>query len=54
LIEKLDNVAFKTPNGKTVLIVVNNNSNVQSFNIKYKGKMSVATLPAGAVATYIW
>jgi glucosylceramidase len=54
LIAKLDNVAFKTPNGKTVLIVVNNNSTLQSFNIKNKGKMSVATLPAGAVATYIW
>ncbi len=54
LIGKLDNVAFKTPEGKTVLIVVNNSEREQSFNIKNKGKMAVALLSAGAVATYVW
>lgn len=52
--DKLDNVAFKTPNGKTVLIVVNNHKTTQSFNIKSKDKMTMTSLPAGAVATYIW
>jgi glucosylceramidase len=50
----LDNVAFKTPEGKTVLIVVNNNSKEKSFNIKSKGQLVSASLPAGAAATYVW
>lgn len=53
-VDKLDNVAFKTPEGKIVLIVVNNFDSEQSFNIKNKGRISVASLPAGAVATYVW
>jgi glucosylceramidase len=51
---KLDNVAFKTPEGKTVLIVVNNNSQQQNFSVKHKDQMMSASLPAGAVATYVW
>jgi glucosylceramidase len=51
---KLDNVAFKTPEGKTVLIVVNNNKKEQAFNIKTKGQLVSASLAAGAVATYVW
>jgi glucosylceramidase len=51
---KLENVAFTTPEGKTVLIVVNNNKKEQSFNIKTKGQLVAASLPAGAAATYVW
>lgn len=51
---KLDNVAFLTPAGKTVLIVVNNNKKEQAFNIKTKGQLLSASLPAGAAATYVW
>jgi glucosylceramidase len=51
---KLENVAFKTPNGNKVLIVANNNNSEQSFDIKSDGKMVTTSLPAGAVATYIW
>jgi glucosylceramidase len=51
---KLDNVAFTTPEGKTVLIVVNNNKKEQSFYIKTKGQLVAASLPAGAAATYVW
>jgi len=50
----LNNVAFKTPAGKKVLIVENDGSTAESFNIKYNGKWVVATLEAGSVATYIW
>jgi glucosylceramidase len=50
----LDNVAFRTPEGKTVLIVVNNNKKEQGFNIKTKGQLISASLPAGAAATYVW
>jgi glucosylceramidase len=50
----LANVAFKTPAGKKVLIVLNDGNNAQTFNIKYKGKWVTSTLNAGAVGTYIW
>lgn len=50
----LENVAFKTPDGKTVLIVCNNNSSNTIFNIKYKGKIVTSNLDKGAVATYVW
>jgi len=50
----LDNVAFKTPDGKKVLIVVNSGATPQTFNIQYKGKVVTSTLTNGAVATYIW
>jgi len=50
----LPNVAFKTPSGKKVLIVVNESSSGQGFNIKYKGKWVFTSLAAGAVGTYVW
>lgn len=50
----LTSAAFKTPAGKKVLVVLNDNNAEQSFNIKYKGKWAVATLPANAAGTYIW
>jgi glucosylceramidase len=50
----LSNVAFKTPAGKTVLIVVNDGSNGEVFNIKYNGKWATTSLDAGAVGTFIW
>lgn len=50
----LNNVAFKTPSGKKVLIVENDGSNVEIFNIKYNGKWVVASLEAGAVGTFVW
>ena len=50
----LNNVAFKTPDGKKVLIVENDGSVSEIFNIKYNGKWAVASLDAGAVGTFIW
>jgi len=50
----LQNVAFKTPDGKIVLIVCNNNNNNTTFNIKYKERMVTSTLEKGAAATYVW
>lgn len=51
---KINNVAFKTPNGKIVLIAQNDGKETASFNIKFKQKQAVATLPAGSVGTFIW
>lgn len=50
----LSNVAFQTPNGKTVLIVQNEDSKEQNFNISYQGKQAQIQIAAGATATYIW
>ncbi len=51
---ELNNVAFKTPDGKKVLIVVNNGKTPQTFNIRDKGKVVTSSLDKGAVATYVW
>jgi glucosylceramidase len=48
------NVAFVTPEGKKILIVVNDGTATTQFNIKYKGNWTVATLEGGAVGTYTW
>ena len=50
----LPNVAFKTPEGKKVLIVQNNSGARKIFNIKFNGKTASAILDKGAVGTYIW
>jgi len=50
----LPNVAFLTPAGKKVLIVVNESASSQGFNIRFKGKWVFSSLVPGAVATYIW
>lgn len=54
MVESLSNVAFKTPNGKYVLIVMNTSANDQTFNIKHKGKIVNTSLPGGAVGTFVW
>jgi O-glycosyl hydrolase len=50
----LQNVAFKTPAGKKVLLVVNDGNTTELFNIKYNGKWITTSLDAGAVGTYTW
>jgi glucosylceramidase len=50
----LNNVAFITPTGQKVLLVENDGSSSELFNIKYNGKWVVCSLEAGAVATYSW
>lgn len=50
----LHNVAFVTPEGRKVVIVVNDGNNAQTFNIKFKEQWIVTTLDAGAVGTYVW
>ncbi len=50
----LNNVAFKTPEGKIVLIVENDGAGLEFFNIKYNGEWVRTSLEGGSVATYIW
>lgn len=53
-LDNLPNVAFKTPQGKEVLLVSNLSESSQTFNVRYHRKAFSAVLSAGAVATYIW
>jgi len=50
----LQNVAFKTPEGKKVLIVENDGNTTEYFNIKHNGKWVTTSLESGSVGTYIW
>jgi len=50
----LPNVAFKTPDGKIVLIVANDTWSANLFRIQYKGKIASVRLNPGAAGTYIW
>ena len=50
----IQNVAFKTPDGKIVVIVLNNTNTQKSFNINVAQAPVSAVLPAGSVATLVW
>lgn len=51
---QVSNVAFITPAGKKVVIVVNENNNTASFNIKYKDKLAAVTVDGNSAATFVW
>ena len=50
----LPNVAFATPDGRQVLIVLNPSGEAARFQIVTPAGGASAALPAGAVATYVW
>jgi len=50
----IPNVAFITPNGDKVLIVLNDRNETASFAVGFKNLKFSASLPSGAVATYRW
>tara|TARA_R110002049_G_scaffold231291_1_gene403638 strand:- start:542 stop:1981 length:1440 start_codon:yes stop_codon:yes gene_type:complete len=50
----LPNVAFKTPKGEIVVIVVNNTSINKLFNIKTPKENITTSLDAGDVGTFVW
>jgi glucosylceramidase len=51
---QLKDVAFRNPNGTVVLYTVNNGTASQDIRIGFHGKKLATTLPAGAVATFVW
>lgn len=53
-VENLPNVAYKTKEGKQVLIVLNTDAAERTFNVESGGKSFSATLDPGSVATFIW
>ena len=50
----LPNVAFKNSDGTKVLVVVNNTSSIQTFNIQFNGEIVSPVLEAGSVGTFVW
>lgn len=52
--EGLHNVAFVTPEGNTVLVVVNDNDADKQFAIRSANRFAETTLPAGGVGTFVW
>ncbi|MCE1199211.1 MAG: hypothetical protein LWW85_09610 [Marinilabiliales bacterium] len=48
------NVAFKTPEGKFVLILQNDAKESKKCCLDFEGKILTLTLPAGAVGTIVW
>jgi glucosylceramidase len=51
---KLKDVAFRNPNGSVVLYTLNAGTTSQEVRIAFRGKTAVTTIPAGAVATFVW
>lgn len=52
--DALPNVAFRTPDGKRVLIVQNEQKTAQTFTIRQGKQSVVVTLPGGGVGTFVW
>ena len=51
---RLPNVAFVTPGGRKVLIVLNDGRSAQTFGVRDGDELVTSALPAGAVGTYVW
>ena len=50
----LTSAAFLTPEGKYVLIVLNESSNTEQFNIRYGDQVIGTSLSQGSVGTYVF
>ncbi|RYY39367.1 MAG: glucosylceramidase [Chitinophagaceae bacterium] len=50
----LNGVAFRRPDGKKVLLMLNDGPTSQAFNIRYRGQWATAVLESGAACTYVW
>ncbi|HET6932626.1 MAG TPA: glycoside hydrolase family 30 beta sandwich domain-containing protein [Candidatus Acidoferrum sp.] len=50
----LEDVAFRNPDGSLVLLVLNSGSKPVTFNLSWKGKYAVYTLPGNSAATFTW
>jgi glucosylceramidase len=54
IVDTLHNVAFITPSGKKVLIVVNDSDVPKQFAVKAHDKTFETSLAASSVGTFIW
>lgn len=53
-LDNLPNVAFRTPDGKKVLVVSNITDSPQTFSVRSGGRSFTTSLDAGSVGTYVW
>lgn len=53
-VDGLPNVAFKTATGKYVLVVLNKQSVIRHFTIRFHNQVAEVMIPAGSVATFTW
>ncbi len=53
-VDSLPNVAFRTPDGRVVLLVLNTDNDMQLVNIRSNGQTATHILDGGAVGTYVW
>jgi glucosylceramidase len=51
---QITDVAFRNPDGSTVLVAHNENDNPQSFSVSENGQSFDYTLPGGTLATFVW
>lgn len=51
---ELPNVAFQTPDGQKVLVVLNESSATATFNIQQGSRWITAVIPANAASTLVW
>ncbi len=54
ILSNMPSVAFLTPKGKKVLLVLNTSQSSQSFNIEYKGHRVTALLKGQSAGTFVW
>ncbi len=50
----LPNVAFRAPDGRLVLVVLNEGTAPRAFAVRSQGRVLATSLAAGAVGTYVW
>ena len=53
-LEQLGTVAFRTAEGKIVLVLSNTANFPTTVNVRYHGKVLTTTLPEESVGTYVW
>jgi glucosylceramidase len=50
----IEDVAFRNPDGSKALVALNASSTTQSIRVRWNGQAFTYSLPAGAVATFLW
>jgi glucosylceramidase len=50
----IEDVAFQNPDGSIVVLVLNSAAAQNTFSIRFKGNAFSYSLPAGALATFVW
>lgn len=54
MLDTLPNVAFRTPDGERVLIVLNQNNDDQDFVIAFEGDQQIASVSGRSIASFKW